>query len=98
MSDDLWSSQTVRDFLLGVSGGFAGAVSLPRITLLELFRHVTCGGITAIVLGPVLSDKLGTPSAATIWFTGVVGVAICQGAMIAVKRGFIGIAKRLRND
>jgi hypothetical protein len=98
MSDDFWSSQTVRDFILGMSGGFAGAISMRRISLLELFRHVTVGGMAAIGVGPAISIYFGTHYAATIWFTGVVGIFLCQGAIHLVNRWFAGVSKRLKND
>jgi hypothetical protein len=99
MSDDFWSSQNISNFLLGASGGFAGVYSLGRkVTYGEMVRHVVVGGMAAVVLGPEISAALGTPSAGTIWVTGVGGVGLCQGIIWLIKCWFGAIGKRIRND
>jgi hypothetical protein len=98
MSDDFWSSQTLRVILIGMSGGFAGAISARTFSLWELFRHVTVGGIAAIMVGPYATVYFGTALVPTVWFTGVVGVIVCQGAIHVVKRWFGISSKRVKND
>ena len=97
MSDDFWSSQSLRVILIGMSGGFAGAISARTVSLWELFRHVTAGGIAAIAVGPYAAIYFGTPLVPTVWFTGVGGVALCQGVVHLINRWF-GVSKRLKND
>jgi hypothetical protein len=101
MSDDFWSSHIVRDLLLGMSGGFAGTGPLRKAGYLELCRHIIVGGLAAIACGPAISAKLdmtGSYYIATIWLTGVAGVAICQGAVWVVEMWFGSLVKRIKND
>jgi hypothetical protein len=98
MSDDFWSSQAIRDFIIGMSGGLAGAISSRKIIIREIFRHVMVGGMAAVIVGPAISIYYGTPYAATVWFTGVVGVGLCQGAILLVSVGSKAMSKRLKND
>jgi hypothetical protein len=101
MDDGFWSSHTVRDLLLGMSGGFAGTGPLRKAGFLELCRHVIVGGMSAIACGPAISDRLeatGVYYIAIIWLTGVVGVGIGQGAIMVVEWWFGSFIKRIKND
>jgi len=96
MSDDFW-----RDFLIGLSGSFAGALSnrkpLSKIGFGELIKHLIVGTMAAVVIGPVIADKIGY-DAAVIWFTGVCGMVICQYAIRLADTWFGVMDKRMKND
>lgn len=86
----------LRDFVIGVQGGFSGIFLLRKSKARDIIAHGLVGGMAANYIGPWLSVKLGTPHDLTGWAIGVAGMAFLHLIIDQVESW--NPTKRLKND
>jgi hypothetical protein len=111
MADDFWSSQNTRDLIVGLGGSFVGFLSVPhKITLLDLFRYLVVGSLTASYCGSTVNVILNTalnvvlsrfgvswviPYNCSVYLTGAFGVTVFSIGMKLIERYLL---KGVKND
>lgn len=86
----------VRDFVIGVQGGFSGIFLLRKSKPRDIIAHGLVGGFAANYCGPWFSSLFGTPHDFTGWATGVAGMTILHLIIAFVESWYP--ARRLNND
>lgn len=74
------------EILAGMGGGIVNSFVFKRSTPVSIIGSVVVGAITANYLGEHLAKIVGTSITTGAFLTGLAGMAICQGAVEALKR------------
>lgn len=87
----------LRDFVIGMQGGFSGVFLLRKSKARDVIAHGFVGGMAANYAGPWFSLRLDMPHDLTVWATGVVGMSLLH-LLIWFVETKIFPEKRLKNE